>query len=302
MISTYTFWTLWLFVHLILALGLLGASHPPGDGRSAARSQAVRRYRDAAFARCLLPAIRRPFASSMCSPSSWARSFTHNIASPSGFPLESAHYYKTGGFFDFKEHVATLGLVLLAGVLVSLEECPEPGIRQRAQGRDPRDRRHGVVPVHRRPRPEQYPGLCIMSATAATSKTAPIVMATSRKFKAFAITFSISGPVVYCVVQYLNYPLFTYWPAVRRFVWGFGAPSVDDGPNMLWYGWSVTTHPHCRRAWHRRHDRSRADHQKDPALAGVAAPNPGDPLHRLFADAVVEARRATIRRRPYRRI
>lgn len=24
-ISTYTFWTLWLFVHLILALGLLGA-------------------------------------------------------------------------------------------------------------------------------------------------------------------------------------------------------------------------------------------------------------------------------------
>jgi len=25
MISTYTFWTIWLFVHLILALGLLGA-------------------------------------------------------------------------------------------------------------------------------------------------------------------------------------------------------------------------------------------------------------------------------------
>src|ERR1700693_946718 len=28
-------------------------------------------------------------------------------------PLEAGHYYKTGGFFDFKEHVATLGLVLL---------------------------------------------------------------------------------------------------------------------------------------------------------------------------------------------
>jgi hypothetical protein len=28
-------------------------------------------------------------------------------------PLEDAHYYKTLGFFDFKEHVATLGLVLL---------------------------------------------------------------------------------------------------------------------------------------------------------------------------------------------
>jgi hypothetical protein len=65
--------------------------------------------------------------------------------------------------------------------------------------------------------------------------------AASSKFRAFATVFSISGPVIYCVVQYLNYPLFTYWPAVHRFVWGFGPPSVDDGPNMLWYGWSVTT-------------------------------------------------------------
>lgn len=82
-----------------------------------------------------------------------------------------------------------------------------------------------------------------MSTTAATSKTAQPTssLATSRKFKAFAVTFSISGPVVYCVIQYLNYPLFTYWPAVHRLVWGFGAPSADDGPNMLWYGWSVTT-------------------------------------------------------------
>ena len=47
--------------------------------------------------------------------------------------------------------------------------------------------------------------------------------------------------MIYCLVQYFNYPLFTYWPAVRRFVWGFGPPSDDDGPNMLWYGWSVTT-------------------------------------------------------------
>jgi len=82
-----------------------------------------------------------------------------------------------------------------------------------------------------------------MSTAATTSKathpTSPL--AASRKFKAFATTFSISGPVIYCVIQYLNYPLFTYWPAVHRFVWGFGAASAKDGPNMLWYGWSVTT-------------------------------------------------------------
>ena len=82
-----------------------------------------------------------------------------------------------------------------------------------------------------------------MSTTATASKTtpAPSGLAASRKFKAFAMAFSISGPVVYCVVQYLNYPLFTYWPAVNRFVWGFGAASPNDGPNMLWYGWTVTT-------------------------------------------------------------
>src|SRR5271168_774221 len=52
--------------------------------------------------------------------------------------------------------------------------------------------------------------------------------------------------------------------------------------------------PHCFRAWPNSHDRSRTNHQKDPALAGMAAPDPGDPLCRLFVDAVVEARRATV--------
>jgi hypothetical protein len=73
-----------------------------------------------------------------------------------------------------------------------------------------------------------------------TTQSSPS-LATSSKFKAFAITFSISGPVIYCVIQYLNYPLFTYWPAVGRFVWGYGKESTADGPNMLWYGWTVTT-------------------------------------------------------------
>ena len=82
-----------------------------------------------------------------------------------------------------------------------------------------------------------------MSTATASSTTAQptSALAASPKFKAFATVFSISGPVVYCLVQYLNYPLFTYWPAAHRFVWGFGPPSADDGPNMLWYGWTVTT-------------------------------------------------------------
>jgi hypothetical protein len=80
-----------------------------------------------------------------------------------------------------------------------------------------------------------------MSTATAASTQPTSSLAASRKFKSFAIVFSICGPVIYCLVQYFNYPLFTYWPGVHRFVWGFGPPSADDGPNMLWYGWSVTT-------------------------------------------------------------
>jgi hypothetical protein len=76
----------------------------------------------------------------------------------------------------------------------------------------------------------------VSRTTQPTSSSAP-----SSRFRAFAITFSISGPVIYCVVQYLNYPLVTYWPAIGRLVWGLEAARPKAGPNMLWYGWTLTT-------------------------------------------------------------
>jgi hypothetical protein len=78
-------------------------------------------------------------------------------------------------------------------------------------------------------------------STAAPTSTSGSSLAASPKFKAFATTFSIAGPVVYCLTVYLNGPLFTYWPATGRFAWGFGAASASDGPNMTWYGWTLTT-------------------------------------------------------------
>jgi hypothetical protein len=82
-----------------------------------------------------------------------------------------------------------------------------------------------------------------MSATTTASGTTQSTssLARSSKFGAFAITFSISGPVIYCLVQYLNYPLVTYWPAIGRLVWGLEAARPNAGPNMLWYGWTLTT-------------------------------------------------------------
>lgn len=79
------------------------------------------------------------------------------------------------------------------------------------------------------------------TATSASRMQTPSSLAASAKFKTFATIFSITGPVVYCAVQYFNYPLFTFHPATDRIVWGYEAARSGEGPNMLWYGWSATT-------------------------------------------------------------
>ncbi len=86
-----------------------------------------------------------------------------------------------------------------------------------------------------------------MSTTITTgTATAPAsaagsALAASRKFKAFATTFSITGPVAYCLCVYFNLPVFTYFPAIGRFAWGVAPVQSGTGPNMLWYGWTLTT-------------------------------------------------------------
>jgi hypothetical protein len=79
------------------------------------------------------------------------------------------------------------------------------------------------------------------TTTASRAARPTSTLAASRKFKVFATTFSISGTVVYCLVQYFNYPLVTFWPATNRLVWGYEGARAGEGPNMLWYGWTVTT-------------------------------------------------------------
>ncbi len=111
-ISTNTFWTLWLFAHLICALGLLGAvTHQAMAVALPVRKPAagiVARFRAVpaagyATAVCALYVIVFLIGSFIYTQ--------YRIAIR--IPLEAEHYYKTGGFFDFKEHMAAIGLVLL---------------------------------------------------------------------------------------------------------------------------------------------------------------------------------------------
>jgi hypothetical protein len=81
------------------------------------------------------------------------------------------------------------------------------------------------------------------SSTTATTRAAPSnsSVAASAKFKTFAIAFSTSGALIYCVTQFFNWPMFTFHPATNRLVWGYEGPRPGEGPNMLWYGWTATT-------------------------------------------------------------
>ena len=78
------------------------------------------------------------------------------------------------------------------------------------------------------------------TTAAAPPRTAAPSSAAPRKLGTFAITFSLFGPVVYCLVQYFNWPLLTYWPATGRLVFGYDGGRSGEGPNMLWYGWILT--------------------------------------------------------------
>src|SRR5436190_5983873 len=73
-------------------------------------------------------------------------------------------------------------------------------------------------------------------ATSATSESVP-----STKIRTFAVTFAVVGTLTYCVCLLMNWPVFTYHPAVNRFEWGWGPGRSGEGPAMYWYGWTATT-------------------------------------------------------------
>jgi hypothetical protein len=73
-------------------------------------------------------------------------------------------------------------------------------------------------------------------ATPATSS-----LAASSKFKTFAVTFALTGTVIYLLCLQFNWPLFTYHPATNRIGWGWEAGRSGEGPAMYWYGWTATT-------------------------------------------------------------
>ena len=78
-----------------------------------------------------------------------------------------------------------------------------------------------------------------MSTQTASTRARPATSswASSTKFKTFAITFAIVGPVIYMICLQMNWPLFTYHPATNRIAWGWEAARSGEGR----YGWTSMT-------------------------------------------------------------
>src|SRR5690242_2818131 len=61
----------------------------------------------------------------------------------------------------------------------------------------------------------------------------------STKAASFAITFGIAFAILYTLFERLNWPLFTYHPAVERFDFWMQPARSGEGPPMYWYGWLI---------------------------------------------------------------
>jgi hypothetical protein len=113
-ISVTTFWTILLIIHGLLAVALLGAlTHQAVSVLMPARQAAgpggfVTRFRAVNGA---------GYATAICVL--WILTFIMGAWIYTKYriyvriPIEQAGYWKTQGFFDLKEHVATFGLVAL---------------------------------------------------------------------------------------------------------------------------------------------------------------------------------------------
>src|SRR5262245_37977869 len=78
------------------------------------------------------------------------------------------------------------------------------------------------------------------TTAAAAAKSSASSLATSAKFKAFALTFALTAPVLYVLCDILSLPLFTYHPATNRVDLGWAPGRSGEGPAMYWYGWTAT--------------------------------------------------------------
>ena len=245
-ISVTTFWTILLIIHGLLAVTLLGAlTHQAMSVLMPVRRVAgaggpgfVTRFRAVhgagyAVAVCVLWILTFIFGA-------WIYTKYRIYVR---IPIEQQGFWKTQGVFELKEHIATIGLGLLPIYWYLLEECRQSRIRKRPQMADRVSRRHVLVRLPCRPHRQQCPGIRIMSTTTETTPVSAAVpsrastsLASSAKFKTFAIVFGVATAVLYVICDMMALPLFTYHPGTDRIELGWAPRETGRGAGdvLVW--------------------------------------------------------------------
>jgi len=69
------------------------------------------------------------------------------------------------------------------------------------------------------------------------------VPTSATRTRTFAFTFGIAFTLLYTVYERLNWPLFTWQPAVGNMYFWLHRPLSGEGPPMYWYGWIALAIP-----------------------------------------------------------
>ena len=67
--------------------------------------------------------------------------------------------------------------------------------------------------------------------------------ATASKAGRFVFVFGISFAILYTLFEQMNWPLFTYHPAVGKLDFWMQRARSGEGPGMYWYGWLALAFP-----------------------------------------------------------
>ena len=254
-ISVNTFWTILLIVHGLLAIALLGAlTH-----QAVAVLMPVRQVAGGPDFVTRLRAVASPaYATAVCVL--WVLTLIMGAWIYTKYriyvriPIEQAGHWKTQGLLRTERACRDASASAC---------CRSTG----TSGRTRRSRHttaraigltvvlalHLLVQFHRRSRRQQRPGVWIMmtdittataiDATTATAKPAatPSSLATSARFKTFAVMFALVSTLMYLACEWFNLPVFTYHPATNRVGWWWEAGRSGEGPAMYWYGWTAMT-------------------------------------------------------------
>jgi hypothetical protein len=66
---------------------------------------------------------------------------------------------------------------------------------------------------------------------------------TASKAGRFVFVFGISFAILYTLFEQMNWPLFTYHPAVGKLDFWMQRARSGEGPGMYWYGWLALAFP-----------------------------------------------------------